>query len=100
MIRTASQEQQLTVDIPSEWLAGLDWQPNMLQEVIQIGIQQLKIRQALALYQAGGCSLGYVAEKFQIPRQALIIAARAKGIEPLFTETTVQEELGELINDI
>ena len=85
---------QIKVEIPEHWLAGLDWQPMMLEEIIQTGIQQIKIRKALKLYQTGACSLGYAAEKFQIPKRSLIIEARVRGIEPGFTEMSVQEELG------
>lgn len=47
--------QQIKVEIPEHWLTGLDWQPTMLEEIIE---------------------------------------ARARGIEPTFTDVTVQEELG------
>jgi len=89
----------ITIEIPEKWLAGLEWQPAMLEEVIQMGIEQVRIAKALRLYQAGGCSLGYAAEKFQIPKRRLIIEARARGIEPPFTETTIQEELGLVVSD-
>jgi hypothetical protein len=53
----------ISVEIPEQWLQGLDWdQKTVVQEVIQLGTHQLKIRRALELYQAGVGSLGYVAE--------------------------------------
>ncbi len=61
----------------------------MVQEIIQLGIYQFKVRQALEMYQAGAGSLGYVAEKVGLFKRDLIREARARGIEPPFDEQTV-----------
>jgi predicted HTH domain antitoxin len=85
----------VTVEIPEQWLQGLDWdQTTMIQEIIQLGLYQFKIRRALDMYQAGAGSLGYVAEKAGLSKRDLIREARARGIEPAFDEQTVSEELG------
>lgn len=84
----------ITVEIPEQWLQGLDWnQGAMMQEIIQLGTRQFKIQRALEMYQAGIGSLGFVADKVGIPKRDLIREARSRGIEPLFDEETVQEEL-------
>ena len=88
-------EKTVRVEIPEQWLEGLDWdQGGVVQEIIQLGTYQLKVRRALEMYQAGAGSLGYVSEQAGIPKRDLIREARARGIEPLYDEETVREELG------
>ena len=67
----------------------------MVQEIIQLGTYQLKVRRALEMYQAGAGTLGYVAEQAGLSKRDLIREARARGIEPPFNEQTVHEELGQ-----
>jgi predicted HTH domain antitoxin len=66
----------------------------VVQEIIQLGTYQLKVRRALELYRAGAGSLGCVAEQAGLSKRDLIREARARGIEPFFDEETVREELG------
>ena len=88
-------EKFIKVEIPAQWLQGLDWdQTAVIQEIIQLGIYQFKVRQALEMYLAGTGSLGYVAEKVGLNKRDLIREARARGVEPAFDEQTVFEELG------
>ena len=88
-------ENSITIEIPQEWVQGLDWTQGMLlQEIVQLGIQQIKIRRALDLYKSSNVSLGYAAQQMGVSKQELIIAARVQGIEPTFDEQTVREELG------
>jgi predicted HTH domain antitoxin len=85
----------VTVEIPEQWLQGVDWdQEPVVQEIIQLGAYQLRVRRTLEMYQAGAGSLGYVAEKAGLPKRDLIREARVRGIEPPFDEDTVREELG------
>jgi predicted HTH domain antitoxin len=87
-------EKVITVEIPERWLQDLDWhQEALVQEIIQLGTYQFKVRQALEMYQAGGGSLGYAAEKSGLSKRDLIREARARGIEPPFDEQTVREEI-------
>jgi predicted HTH domain antitoxin len=90
-----SMTRTITVEIPEPLLGdlGVD-QASVVQEVIELGVHQYKIRQALRLYQAGAGSLGYVAEQAGLSKRDLIREARARGIEPEFDELTVREELG------
>ncbi len=85
----------ITLEIPERWLQGLDWhQAATMQEIVQLGIYQLKVRRALEMYLEGSGSLGYVAERTGVSKRDLIREARARGIEPSFDEQTVREELG------
>jgi predicted HTH domain antitoxin len=88
-------EKTIRVEIPEHWLQGLDWdQGGVVQEIIQLGTYQLKVRRALEMYRAGAGSLGYVAEQAGLSKRDLIREARVRGIEPFFDEETVREELG------
>lgn len=88
-------EKTIRVEIPEQWLQGLEWdQGSVVQEIIQLGTYQLKVRRALEMYQAGTGSLGFVAEQAGLSKRDLIREARARGIEPPFDEQTVREELG------
>lgn len=79
--------------IPREWLEGAPDEPLALQQIFRLGLQQYKIDRALQLYQSGVGSLGYIAEQMGLSKRELIQAARMRGIEPDFSEQTVQEEL-------
>ena len=88
-------EKLVTLELPEQWFQGVDLdQTTVMQEIVQLGIYQFKVRRALNMYQAGAGSLGYVAEKAGISKRDLIREARARGIVPSFDEQTVREELG------
>jgi predicted HTH domain antitoxin len=87
-------EKVITLEVPEQWIEGLDLgQTTVMQEIVQLGIYQFKVRRALDMYQAGVGSLGYVAEKAGLSKRDLIREARVRGIEPPFDEQTVREEL-------
>ncbi|MFQ5814146.1 MAG: hypothetical protein ACE5I2_13305 [Anaerolineae bacterium] len=64
-----------------------------LEQVFDLGLYQCKVERALALYRDGVGSLGYIAEQLGLSKRDLIQEARMRGIEPDFSEETVQEEL-------
>ena len=55
-------------------------------------LYQYKVERALALYRDGVGSLGYVAEQLGLSKRDLIREARARGVDPDYSEETVQEE--------
>ncbi len=86
----------VTLEIPGQWIEGLDLeQEAIVQEIVRLGLYQLRVRRALEMYQSGIGSLGYAAEKVGLPKRDLIREARARGLEPPFDEQTVDEELGQ-----
>lgn len=88
-------EKTITFTVPQQWFTGLEsTQGTLIEEIIQLGLQQLKFRRALDLYRSGAGSLGYVAEQLGLPKRELICEARARGLVPLFDEPMVAEELG------
>jgi predicted HTH domain antitoxin len=88
-------EKVITIEVPEQWLKGLDWDESaVVEEIIQLGTYQLKVRRALEMYQAGSGSLGYAAERVGLSKRDLVREARARGIFPPFDEEMVREELG------
>jgi predicted HTH domain antitoxin len=87
-------EQTVTIHIPQFWMKGLPEETLTLQHVIRLGIRQYKIERAIQLYRAGVGSVGYLAEQLEISKPELCQEFRQRGIDPEFSATTVQEELG------
>jgi len=89
-------EKMMVIKVPQQWFAGLEsTRGTLIEEIIQLGVQQLKFRRALEHYRSGAGSLGYVAEYMELSKRELICEARARGIIPLFDEQMVMEELGQ-----
>lgn len=71
-------EETITINIPQQWLGGMQLpQGTLIEEIIRLGVQQLKVRRALDLYRSGAGSLGYVAEQMGLSKRDLICEARA-----------------------
>jgi len=87
-------EKKVEMHIPAQWLEGIPDEPITLQQIFRLGLAQYKVQRALVLYRDGVGSLGYIAEKLGLSKRDLIQEARMRGIEPAFSERTVQEELG------
>ena len=87
-------EQTVTIQIPRGWITGVPEEELTLQHVFRLGVYQYKVERAIQLYQDGVGSLGYIAGQLNFPKQDLIREFRLRGIEPDFSEETVQEELG------
>ncbi len=86
-------EETITVQVPREWLRGIAEEEFALQEIVRLGLHQYKVERALVLYRGGVGSLGYIAEQLGLSKRDLIREARARGIEPGFSEQTAHEEL-------
>jgi hypothetical protein len=87
-------EQTVEMQVPRSWLEGVPQEPPMLQQIFRMGLYQHKVERALKLYHDEVGSLGYIAEQLGLSKRDIIREARIRGIEPDFTEQTVQEELG------
>lgn len=87
-------EQTVTIHVPRTWITGVPEEELTLQHVFRLGVYQYKVERAVQLYRDGVGSLGYIAEQLGIFKQDLIREFRLRGIEPDFSEETLQEELG------
>lgn len=82
-----------TVEIPDEQFAELSKYEDKLGELLLLGLSQIKIEQALILYKKGLVSFGRGAELAGLSQQDLMREAKARGIEPRWSEKMIEEEL-------
>ena len=82
-----------TVEIPEERLPELEAYKDRLGELLLLGLSQVKVQEALLLYQRGSVSFGRAAELAGLSEPEMMQQARAAGIEPRWTEAMVEEEL-------
>ncbi|MBD3307265.1 hypothetical protein GF348_12850 [candidate division KSB3 bacterium] len=87
-------EQSISLNIPRAWMSDVPEDPSILQHVFRLGVYQYRVERALQLYRDNVGSLGYIAERVHLSKQEIIREFRSRGIEPEFSEATVQEELG------
>ncbi len=84
----------LTLTLPDSLARELDSVgEGFLIDLIERGLREFKIEQALDRYRRGGISFGAVAHQAGVPRSELIRHAYARGIEPPFSAETLAEEL-------
>ncbi len=81
------------VEIPDERWAELQAYKDRLGELLLLGLSQVKIQEALLLYQRGLVSFGRAAELAGLSEQEMIRQARAFGVHPRWSEQVVEEEV-------
>ena len=85
----------LTLTVPASLAQELERaSQEFIVEVLERGLQQLKIERALDQYARGGISFGAAAHQAGIPQSDLSRYAYARGMEPPFSSETLVEELG------
>ena len=80
--------------IPAQWATELA-DPLTLLEILKIGVEEYRLRRALALYTEGIGSLGYVAEQAEIPVRVLMEEARRRGVLPLNDDELIAMDLAQ-----
>jgi predicted HTH domain antitoxin len=83
-----------TVEIPDERFQELEAYKDRLGELLLLGLLQVKIQEALLLYQRGLVSFGRAAELAGLSEQELVRQARAFGVYPRWVEKMVEDEVG------
>ena len=84
---------KLQIEVPDDLADELQSYQGRMAELLLLGLQQVKIGEALMLYRRGLISFGRAVELAGVPRDELIRQARAAGVAPRWTEQTVREEL-------
>jgi hypothetical protein len=80
------------LEISDDKLAKLEPYKDRLEELLLLGLSQIKIQEALLLYQRGLASFGRAAELAGLTEQEMIRQARAFGVVPRWTEKMAEEE--------
>jgi hypothetical protein len=84
----------VTVEVPETLAAELaDAGQELLRDLLQRGLRDLHIEQALTRYQQGGISFAAAAELAGVSQPDLARAAYARGMEPLTDPNMAAEEL-------
>jgi len=83
----------MLIEISDELVQEFKQYQDRLREVILLGLLQLKVQEALLLYNRGLVSFSRAAELAGLSRQEMIRQARAFGVQPRWSEQVVQEEL-------
>ena len=88
----------LTLNIPTSLAQELSIASQaFLVNILERGLHDFKIEQALDQYSRGGISLGGAAKQANLSQSVLARHAYARGMEPPFISAkTVAEELGDM----
>lgn len=81
------------VEVPDQLLPDLEAYKDRMGELLMLGLSQIKIQEALLIYQRGLVSLGRAAELARVSEREMIHQARAAGMSPTFNEEILSEEL-------
>lgn len=63
------------------------------QEVILLGLQQMRVKRALERYRRGECTLAYAAQEAGITLREMIPLAYARGLRPHIDPDLLEGEL-------
>lgn len=86
--------ESVTLAVPDSLARELDSVgEGLLIDLLERGLREFKIEQALDRYARGGISFGAAAHQAGVSRSELARHAYARGIEPPFSAETLAEEL-------
>ncbi len=85
--------QQVVIELPEDLARQVGPYQGRLQELVLLGLSQLKTQEALTLYTRGIVSFARAAEIAGLSGLEMIRQARAFGIRPRWSEQMVEEEL-------
>lgn len=87
--------QKVTVELPATLAQELaDAEPALLVDLLERGLRERRIEQALQRYQQGGMSFAAAAELAGVGQADLARFAYTRGIEPPVSDELLREELG------
>ncbi|MCL5994982.1 MAG: UPF0175 family protein [Chloroflexi bacterium] len=72
----------ILLTLPDELAQHLPADPASRQRVVELGLREWRIAQALEAYQRGEGTLAYAAERAGVTLREMIVAARARSITP------------------
>lgn len=84
--------ERVTLEIPDELAKELRIDQARVKELVLLGFSQLKIQEALSLYQRGIVTFGRAAEIASVSQRELVRHARANAIRPHWDEEMLKEE--------
>jgi predicted HTH domain antitoxin len=89
----SSRDEMIKLEIPEDILKDVDIKdPSQIEEILRIGIKQMKIEKALHSYKEGKISIAKAAELADISLSEMTMQASARGLKPLYDKKMVEEE--------
>ena len=83
----------IKLEIPEDIFKDVDIKdPSQIEEILRIGIKQMKIEKALHSYKEGKISIAKAAELAHISLSEMMMQASARGLNPLYDKKMVEEE--------
>ena len=87
--------EKVTITIPSALAQELDSTgQELLVEILERGLREIKIERALDRYARGGMSFGAAAHQAGVSQSELARQAYARGMEPPYSAESLAEEVG------
>jgi len=83
----------ITISISDDLSDQLEPYQDNLDDLLRIGLREVRIEQSLALFKKGSISLWKAARLAGISLREMMNQAVAHGLEPVLDEETLQEEL-------
>ena len=80
------------LNIPAAWSTVL-CDRTRLMEVLSLGLEEYRLRQAITIYRSGDCSLAYGAEQTGLPVRVVLEKARERGLLPRIDTAHVDQDL-------
>ena len=88
------EQEIITLKLPAYLARELkDAEQAVMTDLLQRGLRDLHIEQALAQYQRGEMSFGAAAAQAGLTQSEMAAHAYARGLEPPYSEKTVTEDL-------
>ena len=84
--------EKVLIEIPKALAEQLTDRPEIVPELLRLSLRQLRLQEALSLYEQGVVSLARAAELANLSLQEMVRDARAKGIQPKWTVDMLEEE--------
>ena len=85
--------QTLTIAVSNEFSEQLTPYKEMLEELLQLGLRDLKMRQSLTLFKRGNLSIWKAARLAKVSLREMIHYAALQGVYPQMDSETLREEL-------
>jgi len=89
----ATQTATLILRLPGQLVEQMPKNSEEQREVILLGLQQLRVKQALEQYRRGDCTLAYAAQEAGITLREMIPLAYAHGLTPHVDPSLLEGEL-------
>jgi predicted HTH domain antitoxin len=85
--------EKIVLEVSDDLARQLIAYQDRLNEIFLLGLNQVKIQEALMLYKRGVVSFQRAAELAGLPLAEMVQQARATGVKPRYSEDMAQEEL-------